>query len=132
MMKIDPYSIIKVNQKMVHVCFICIIFPYRILNDRSLCEQFRVFFYVIKFLMKVIYLFFHAYLLHWPWVCNPLICTCLENLCVWFFSSLYHFYSMYLKSNFLFNLGWSGSVSTKQAKYNEGCSKLNYLLAEVL
>ena len=37
----------------------------------------------------------------------------------------------YLNSDFLFYLGWSGSVSTKQAKYNEGCSKLNYLLAEV-
>ena len=37
----------------------------------------------------------------------------------------------YLNSDFLFYLGWSGSLSTKQAKYNEGCSKLNYLLVEV-
>ena len=37
----------------------------------------------------------------------------------------------YLNSDFLFYLGWSGSLSTKQANYNEGCSKLNYLLAEV-
>ena len=28
----------------------------------------------------------------------------------------------YLNSDFLFYLGWSGSLSTKQAKYNEGCS----------
>ena len=25
-------------------------------------------------------------------------------------------------------MSWSGSVSTKQAKYNEDCSKLNYYL----
>ena len=37
----------------------------------------------------------------------------------------------YQNFDFLFYLGWSGSLSTKQAKYNEGCSKLNYLLAEV-
>ena len=37
----------------------------------------------------------------------------------------------YQNSDFLFYLGWSGSLSTNQAQYNEGCSKLNYLLAEV-
>jgi hypothetical protein len=37
----------------------------------------------------------------------------------------------YLNSDFLFYLGWSGNVSTKQAEYNEGCSKLNYLVADV-
>ena len=37
----------------------------------------------------------------------------------------------YLNSDFLYYLGWSGSVSTKQAKYNKGRSKLKYLLAEV-
>ena len=41
------------------------------------------------------------------------------------------FFLQYLNSDFLFYLGWSGSLSTKQAKNNEGCSKINYLLAEV-
>ena len=37
----------------------------------------------------------------------------------------------YQNSDFLFYLGWSGSLSANQAQYNEGCSELNYLLVEV-
>jgi hypothetical protein len=32
----------------------------------------------------------------------------------------------------IFSFTWAGwQLSTKQAQYNEGCSKLSYLLAEV-
>ena len=33
---------------------------------------------------------------------------------------------------FLFYLSWFGKQASKQAQYNEGCAKLNYLLPEVL